>query len=125
MEFGVWPGSVAQANAGALPVSYAMTNVFKGALMPANSGEFNAPPCLKIGEFRRLMDRLDHARSWLTGGTADEFKRQAVAAQLEPIIVELGEALSVLPARFESDAERARRAIGYASQVVTRWHAVQ
>lgn len=106
-------------------MSYAMTTVFNLSLMPANAGEFKAPPRLKIGEFRQLMDRLSHARNWLTGGTADEFKRQTVAAQLEPIIAELGEALALLPARFESDAERARQAIGYARQVVTRWHAVQ
>lgn len=106
-------------------MTHAATTVFTLSLMPANAGEFVAPPRLKIGEFRRLMDRLGHARNWLTGGTADEFKRQAVAAQLEPIIAELVDALAVLPARFGSDAESARQAIGYARKVVARWHAVQ
>lgn len=106
-------------------MTYAATTVFNSALMPANAGEFIAPPRLKIGDFRRLMDRLSHARNWLTGGTADEFKRQAVAAQLEPIIGELVDALAVLPARFASDADSARQAIEYARRVVARWRAVQ
>lgn len=106
-------------------MSYAMATVFNLSLMPANADEFKARAPLKIGEFRRLMDRLSHARNWLTGGTADEFKRQAVAAQLEPIIAELVEALALLPARFERDAESARGAIEYARRVVTRWRAAQ
>ena len=106
-------------------MSYAMTTVFNLSLLPAKAGEFKAPARLKIGEFRRLMDRLSHARNWLTGGTAEEFKRQTVAAQLEPIIADLVDALALLPARFERDAESARHAIEYARRTVTRWHAVQ
>lgn len=106
-------------------MTYAATIVFNPSRMPANAGQFKALAPLKIGEFRRLIDRLSHARNWLTGGTADEFKRQSVAAQLEPIVAELVDALALLPTRFASDAESARQAIEYARRVIQRWHAVQ
>ena len=82
-------------------------------------------PRLKIGDFRRQVDALNFSRSWVTGGTSCEFKKQNIPQHLEPKIQALQDSLQRLPSRFTDDAALARSAIEYAEKTITRWHSVQ
>lgn len=76
---------------------------------------------LKIGDFRELIDSLNFSRSWLTGGTASEFKKQDIPGGLRPKIAQLSGALPLVPARFAEDVKRAHSAIEHANEVIERW----
>lgn len=88
----------------------------------ANDREFGANAKLRIADFRALVDSLNWSRNDLTGGTAEEFKRQDIPGRLGRSIARLEGAVSLVPARYAADLESARAAIEYARGVIQRWH---
>ena len=91
----------------------------------ANDREFGNNAKLRIADFRALVDSLNWKRNWLTGGQAEEFRRQTVGPQLEAAIARLESALPLVPARYARDLESAASAVEYARRVIARWHAAR
>ena len=89
----------------------------------ANDREFGSHAKLRIADFRALVNSLNWSRNDLTGGTAEEFKRQDIPGRLGRAIARVEGALPLVPARYADDLESARSAIEYAGRVIQRWHA--
>jgi len=92
----------------------------------ANDSAFGSSKVrLKIGDFRNLIDSLNYSRSWLTGGTAEEFRKQDIPGSLLPKIAQLQSALNLVPAKFDNDLRRAATAMEHAVAVIDHWRACQ
>lgn len=105
-----------------------MINVIEALNLPqygaANDRSFgNSSARLPIAAFRGLIDSLNHSRSWVTGGTAAEFRRQDIPRHLAPAIERLESVMGLVPARYAADVERAASAIEYARSAIERWRA--
>jgi hypothetical protein len=74
---------------------------------------------MKIAEIRNVIDRLNWARSYHTGGTRDENRRNRLDANLAPYIADV-KALEI-PPRFARDIERKENALQHAENVLARW----
>lgn len=87
---------------------------------------------MAIGEFRALVRGLNYTRSMVTGGTAEEFKRQKVPAMLADDIQAVRDAVPFIQCRrkstgdfmFASDLNFAEYAIQQAEKTINRWHEV-
>lgn len=91
----------------------------------ANDRAFGGTAKLRIADFRALVDSLNWSRNDLTGGTAEEFKRQDIPGRLGRAIARLQNGLPLVPARYAADLEAAHAAIDYAGRVIQRWHAAR
>lgn len=76
-----------------------------------------------IAQIRRVIESADHTRNWLTGGTAEEFRKQAVGPSLRKKIEEL-QALDIA-SRFADDIEERAKEIKRCEEVIARWEAAQ
>ena len=80
-------------------------------------------PATKIGEARQVIRGAMWTRNDLTGGTRDEFVRQAVGPSLRAKIDEL-RALAIAP-RFAADIADRDAEIERCAAVIARWEAAQ
>src|SRR5690606_1013248 len=118
------PGTSAKAAPGADPMTNVMTALNLAPYAAANDRAFGSSAArLKIADFRALVEALNHARHWLTGGPAEEFKRQDIPGRLGAAIDRLQGALPQVPARYAADLAAAGEAIAYAERTIARWHA--
>jgi len=78
---------------------------------------------MKISEIRDIIGNAEWSRHDLTGGTAEEFRRQDVGPRLEAKIAEL-QAL-VIPPRFVDDEARRVKEIEHCQRVIDRWNKAQ
>lgn len=78
---------------------------------------------MKISEIRATIRAADWTRRDLTGGTREEFRRQAVGPALARHVAAL-RALDIAP-RFARDIEDRDHAIAACEHVITRWEAAQ
>ena len=82
----------------------------------------NAPK-MKIAEIRDVIRGAEFSRNWLTGGTSEEFRKQAVGPRLREKVEAL-RALVIAP-RFADDIEQRAREIERCEATIARWEAVQ
>ncbi len=80
---------------------------------------------IKIADFRKLVDRLNSSRHWLTGGTPEEFRKQPVKIQLQHGINKVEAMLPLVPERFKVDLLHAQTSIKHANSVILRWELAQ
>lgn len=78
---------------------------------------------MKIAEIRQIIRAAMWVRNDLVGGTAEEFRKQAVGPRLEEKIAEL-RALEIAP-RFAQDAQSRQEEIARCEAVIARWQAAQ
>lgn len=78
---------------------------------------------MKIAQIRETIRRATWVRNDLTGGTAEEFKRQLVGPKLAEQIKIL-RALVIAPRFFDDIARRAEEIV-HCEAVITRWEAAR
>ncbi len=77
---------------------------------------------MKIKAIRDVIDTANWRRIDLTGGTAEEFKKQSVGPQMKEQIAKL-RALEI-PARFAREIARREVAIERCEKTAQRWYAL-
>jgi hypothetical protein len=75
---------------------------------------------MKIGEIRDIIRNASWLRRDLTGGTAEEFRKQEVGPRLQEKVTIL-KALVIAP-RFAGDEARRNDEITYCEMVIARWN---
>lgn len=74
---------------------------------------------MPIAKQRSIIDQLNWARGWHTGGTSEENARCNLPEALAPYVAAV-EALDI-PARFADDIERRSTALKHAANVIAQW----